>query len=108
MKFCLYLSTACKWLCLQIADPFAYTVSAFAFPQKVSDCACMQAADPFAYCVFAFAFPQSVSDCACMQAADPFAYGVSAFAFPQRVSDCACKLEIPLLMVFLPLPSYRV
>jgi hypothetical protein len=40
-----------------------------------------------------------------LQTADPFAYADSAFAFPQRVSDCACKLQIPLLMLILPLPS---
>jgi hypothetical protein len=38
----LFLPTACMLLCLQTADPFAYAVSAFAFPQNVSYCAYKQ------------------------------------------------------------------
>jgi hypothetical protein len=57
--------------------------------------------------VSALAFPQPVSGCT-SKLYICFAYAVSAFAFPQLVSDCAYKLKIPLLMLFLHLPSHSM
>jgi hypothetical protein len=42
-----------------------------------------------------------------LQSADPLADADPAIAFPQGVSDCAFKVQTPLLMLMLTLPSYR-
>ena len=63
---------------------------------------CLLSTDPVADADPAIAFPQYVSDCA---SADPLADADPAIAVPQDVSDHTCKVQTPLLMLILPLPS---
>jgi len=94
---CLCPPTECKWLCLQNADDLAYAVSAFAFPQFVSDCACKL---QMTLCCLCFC-PPTGCKWLYFQPANDLTYAVSASTFPQVVSDCDFKLQNPFLKFIL-------
>ena len=125
--FC--LPTASTWSCFQTANPLADPVATFAFPQGVCDCA-FKLQTPLLILLLPLPshsmYVIMLSNCRppcwsccclclltggtwlCFQTADPLTDPVAAFAFPQHVCDCAFKLQIPLLIPLLPLPSHSM
>jgi len=114
------------WLCLQSANLCADPVATIASPQLVCDCkvqtpsliwsclcltacmwSCLESCRPLHWSCCHLCL---LTACMwlCLQSAYSSIDPIGIFALPQRVCDHNCKVQTPLLILLLPLPSHSM